>query len=66
MRRDIWEALQQLKDSGLAILCIDKNLNSMLPLADRHYIIEKGRVAWQGSSAEYLTEKEALQGLLGV
>src|SRR5690554_7033182 len=36
VRRDIWQALQQLKDGGLSILCIDKNLASMLPLADRH------------------------------
>ena len=66
VRRDIWQALQQLKNAGLAILCIDKNLASMLPLADRHYIVEKGRVAWQGSSAEYLASRETLQGFLGI
>lgn len=66
VRRDIWQALQQLKETGLAILCIDKNLASMLPLADRHYIVEKGRVAWHGSSADYLSQKDTLQGFLGV
>lgn len=66
VRRDIWQALQQLKETGLAILCIDKNLASMLPLADRHYIVEKGRVVWQGSSADYLAQKDTLQGFLGV
>lgn len=66
VRRDIWQALQALKETGLAILCIDKNLASMLPLADRHYIVEKGRVAWQGSSDDYLLQKDTLQGLLGV
>ena len=66
VRRDIWLALQQLKETGLAILCIDKNLSSMLPLADRHYIVEKGRIAWQGSSADYAAQKDALQAYLGV
>lgn len=66
VRRDIWEALRRLKDTGLAILCIDKNLSAMLPLADRHYIVEKGRVAWQGSSADYLEARETLHAYLGV
>lgn len=66
VRRDIWNALQQLKDGGLSILCIDKNLASMLPLADRHYIVEKGRVAWAGSSADYLNQRESLHTYLGV
>lgn len=66
VRRDIWNALQRLKDSGLSILCIDKNLASMLPLADRHYIVEKGRVAWEGTSAEYLDQRDSLHAYLGV
>jgi len=66
VRRDIWQALEQLKDTGLAILCIDKNLAPMLPLADRHYIVEKGRVVWQGSSQDYLQKQESLQAYLGI
>lgn len=66
VRRDIWQALERLKAGGLAILCIDKNLSSMLPLADRHYIVEKGQVAWQGSSADYLAQQQDLQKFLGI
>ncbi|NYT24671.1 ABC transporter ATP-binding protein [Alcaligenaceae bacterium] len=66
VRRDIWQALRQLKDSGLAILCIDKNLGSMLPLADRHYIVEKGRVAWEGSSQDYLAVQDELRHRLSI
>ncbi len=66
VRRDIWEALQRLKQSGLSILCIDKNLTSMLPLADRHYIVEKGKVAWEGSSADYLAQRDSLHAFLGI
>lgn len=66
VRRDIWQALQQLRDGGLAILCIDKNLSSMLPLADRHYIVEKGLVAWQGTSDDYAAQRESLKAYLGI
>ena len=66
VRRDIWHALQLLKETGLSILCIDKNLSSMLPLADRHYIVEKGQVAWQGSSQDYLDAQETLKSYLGI
>ncbi|HLU00581.1 MAG TPA: ABC transporter ATP-binding protein [Burkholderiaceae bacterium] len=66
VRRDIWQALQRLKATGLSILCIDKNLSAMLPLADRHYIVEKGHVAWEGNSDDYLAQRENLKGYLGI
>ena len=44
--REIWRALDGLKRTGLAVLCIDKNLEPLLAAADRHAIIETGRVAW--------------------
>lgn len=66
IRAEIWQCLAHLKQSGLAILCIDKNLNSLLPLADRHYIVEKGRIVWSGSSHELEQQRESLQGYMGV
>lgn len=66
IRNDIWHCLTELKASGLAIICIDKNLNSLLPLADHHYIVEKGRVVWSGSSTELRNQREQLQGYMGV
>jgi branched-chain amino acid transport system ATP-binding protein len=52
IRAEIWSCLKRLKDEGHAILVIDKNVDALLPLADRHVIIEKGRSVWSGSSAE--------------
>ncbi|MES2785011.1 MAG: ABC transporter ATP-binding protein [Pseudomonadota bacterium] len=52
VRREIWLCLQRLKAEGLTMLVIDKNLKPLLHLADRHYVIEKGRMAWSGTSAE--------------
>jgi len=51
IRQEIWAVLARLKQEGQAILLIDKNLAAMLRLADRHAIIEKGRVVWTGDSA---------------
>ncbi|MBX6372627.1 MAG: ABC transporter ATP-binding protein [Acetobacteraceae bacterium] len=51
VRAEIWSVIAALKAEGLSILLIDKNLAAMLRLADRHVIIEKGRVVWTGGSA---------------
>jgi len=51
VRAEIWSVIAALKAEGLSILLIDKNLAAMLRLANRHVIIEKGRVVWTGGSA---------------
>src|SRR5579871_1766649 len=60
IRQEIWACLARLKGEGQAILVIDKNVGNLIALADRHYIVEKGRVVWSGSSAA-LAGDEALQ-----
>ncbi|GGK28955.1 ABC transporter ATP-binding protein [Salinarimonas ramus] len=52
IRAEIWDCLARLKTEGQAILVIDKNVDALIPLADRHVVVEKGRVAWMGTSAE--------------
>jgi len=50
VRIEIWRSLENLKRAGIAILVIDKNVDALTRIADRHYILEKGRIAWSGSS----------------
>lgn len=52
IRAEIWACLARLKASGMAILLIDKTLEALLRLADRHVVLEKGRSVWAGTSAE--------------
>jgi branched-chain amino acid transport system ATP-binding protein len=66
MRREIWDCLARLKGEGLSILVIDKNVADLSRLAERHYIMEKGRIVWQGISADLVTDKQAVHRLLGV
>ncbi len=66
VREEIWAALDALKQTGLAVLCIDKNLEPLLATADRHAIVEKGRVAWTGTSKEFLDDEARLLQYLGV
>jgi branched-chain amino acid transport system ATP-binding protein len=66
VREEIWAALEALKQSGLAVLCIDKNLEPLLATADRHAIVEKGRVAWTGTSQDFLDDEPRLLQYLGV
>jgi branched-chain amino acid transport system ATP-binding protein len=50
IRDEIWAVLKRLKGEQLAILVIDKNVDALAAFADRHVVIEKGRVVWTGSS----------------
>ena len=49
IRQEIWQCLVSLKKEGQAILVIDKNIRALADIADRHYIIEKGSIVWEGS-----------------
>ena len=66
VRLEIWNCLERLKKTGLALIVIDKNIGPLLRLADRHVILEKGRVVWQGSSAELRAKPEVLHEFVGV
>jgi len=66
VRKEIWRCLAALKQEGQAILVIDKNLDALLRLADRHVVIEKGRVVWQGSSTELAADPATQHRYLGV
>ncbi len=66
IRREIWACLQLLKAEGQTILVIDKNLAEMAALVDRHHIVEKGRVVWQGAPDELEAQPEVAQRFLGV
>jgi branched-chain amino acid transport system ATP-binding protein len=52
IRAEIWNCISLLKSRGQSILIVDKNLSVLKRLADRHYVIEKGRTVWRGTSAD--------------
>lgn len=66
VRARIWEVLSDLRDAGIAILIIDKNIHDLTRIADRHLILEKGRIAWSGTSADLLTDPSLTERYLGV
>ena len=66
VRREIWLCLVQLKAEGLTMLVIDKNLKPLLHLADRHYVIDKGSVAWTGTSSQLQAAPEVLSRYLSM
>jgi branched-chain amino acid transport system ATP-binding protein len=65
-RQQIWACIGQLKAHGQSILLIDKNLASLMALADRHYIIEKGKIIWAGTSADLSDDRGRLSVYLGL
>jgi branched-chain amino acid transport system ATP-binding protein len=66
IRGEIWRCLEHLKSRGQAILLIDKNIDALGRIADRHYIIEKGRIVWHGRSGELTSDPSIRQRYLGV
>ncbi len=66
IRHEIWACLRRLKGEGQAILVIDKNVGALIGLADRHYMVEKGRVVWHGTSPELAANVELQHRYLGV
>jgi branched-chain amino acid transport system ATP-binding protein len=66
VRAEIWDCLQTLKASGLSVLVIDKNLVPLMRLADTHFILEKGRTIWHGSSGSLMDARHQLKESLGV
>ena len=66
IRNEIWKVLRQLKSGGQSILIVDKNLKVLARLADRHYVLERGRVRWSGDSAALGSEYEAIRRFVGI
>ena len=66
IRLEIWRCLEGLKAAGQSILVIDKNVAALTRFGDRHYIVEKGRVAWFGDSNALAANQELQHRYLGV
>ena len=58
IRQEIWSCLATLKAEGEAILVIDKNIHALMRIADRHVVLEKGRVVWTGDNAALKAEPD--------
>ncbi|MBB46150.1 MAG: ABC transporter ATP-binding protein [Rhodospirillaceae bacterium] len=66
VRQEIWACIERLKTEGIAILIIDKNIRDLTRISDKHFIIEKGQVTWNGSSDQLLLQQDMLEEKLGV
>ena len=66
IREEIWNCLGMLKKAGQSILVIDKNVDALTEIADRHYMIERGRVVWNGTSRDLLGAPEIQHRYLGI
>jgi branched-chain amino acid transport system ATP-binding protein len=66
IRAEIWQCLTRLKAAGQSILVIDKNVEALIRIADRHYLIERGKVVWAGNSTQLAAAPEVQHRYLGV
>ena len=66
IRDEIWRVLKSLKEQGQSILLIDKNLDQLMRLVDQHFLMERGRIVWEGTSKELRQNPELIRRYLGV
>jgi len=66
IREEIWNCLSMLKGRGQSVLVIDKNVANLSRIADRHYIIERGRTVWAGTSEQLIAEPDLQHRYLGI
>jgi branched-chain amino acid transport system ATP-binding protein len=66
IRNEIWRCLELLRGAGQSILVIDKNVDALTRIADRHYIIERGRVVWSGDSRQLTDAPDIQHRYLGI
>jgi branched-chain amino acid transport system ATP-binding protein len=66
IRAEIYRSIESLKAEGLSILVIDKDVKALARVADRHYVLEKGRVVWSGTSPELSADQKMQHRYLGV
>ncbi|WP_407149108.1 ABC transporter ATP-binding protein [Bradyrhizobium sp. ORS 86] len=66
IRDEIWSCLSMLKGQGQSVLVIDKNVENLARIADRHYIIERGKTVWSGTSEELIAEPDLQHKYLGI
>ena len=66
IREEIWNCLSMLKGRGQSVLVIDKNVGNLSRIADRHYIIERGRTVWSGTSEQLIAEPDLQHRYLGI
>ena len=66
IRAEIWACLERLKNEGQSILLVDKNISVLRRLADRHFVIEKGRSVWSGTSSDLDRDWDKVHGYIGL
>ncbi|OKO80683.1 ABC transporter ATP-binding protein [Bradyrhizobium sp. NAS80.1] len=66
IREEIWHCLSLLKSRGQSILVVDKNVDHLARICDRHYIIERGKTVWSGTSDELMAEPDLQHKYLGI
>ena len=66
IRQQIWKALAALKQQGLSILIVDKNLDALQTFADQHLVLEKGRLVWSGDAQAFKAQRQEVQRYIGL
>ncbi|MDX1711442.1 MAG: ABC transporter ATP-binding protein [Rhodovibrionaceae bacterium] len=66
VRDEIWRVIREIRRAGIACVVVDKNIGKLLEVADRHVLLVKGRVVFNGDGAALVADPDRLHRDLGV
>lgn len=66
IRQKIWTAIGRIRETGMSILIVDKNLNDLMRIADTHFIMQRGTIVWSGDSETLRSDVQTRERFLGV
>jgi len=63
---DVLEIIDRVKESGVTVLIAEQNINAALSVADRHYVIDKGQIVFEGTTDAIINSEDIQQRHLAV
>ena len=63
--QDVFKVVGTMRDEGIAVLLVEQNVHAAVAIADRAYVLDNGRVAYEGSAAEFARDEERVRALAG-
>ena len=66
LRIDVFNTIKEIKESGISVLLVEQSVAEASKIADRIYLMEDGRIVFEGNKDEALSNKHVKEVFLGI
>ena len=63
--KQVFDIVAGMRREGISVLLVEQNVRAAVEIADRAYVLDDGRVAYEGSAAEFAKDEERVRALAG-